>query len=334
MKYFIKIISIIGLLAVSHFAYAESINRTFVTGDTLEAIHLNEATTAINDNDARITSLEGGTGIDITVDCDLGEMIAKDDIAGKTIEIRGTCTESPTFTADDKTLQAAPGLAATVIGTIKVDGAQRFRIEGITVTGSTDAGILIINGATATIVDNIINAHSSTGISVKFGSSAVLTGNTITGNGDSGIAVLDNSQANLRGGNAVSGNALEEIFVARSSSFRAGVSPYTGAKDTFTEVGADPVFHVKESSSADIRNSDILCTTLCPNAVDSLYGSTFRAQNNTNITGNIAANQGGVRVQTTATFSGKLSCAAGGYSYGNVSCGQTCNGSVTGTCTP
>jgi hypothetical protein len=58
MKYFIKIVSIIGLLAVSHFAYAGSINHIFVDGDTLEASHLNEATTAINDNDARISVLE------------------------------------------------------------------------------------------------------------------------------------------------------------------------------------------------------------------------------------------------------------------------------------
>ena len=58
MKYFIKFVSIIGLLAVAHFAYAGSINHTFATGDTLEASHLNDATTAINDNDARISVLE------------------------------------------------------------------------------------------------------------------------------------------------------------------------------------------------------------------------------------------------------------------------------------
>ncbi len=61
MNNFIKIILIIGLLAVSHFAYAGSINHTFKTGDTLEASHLNDATTAINDNDARITT--NATGI-------------------------------------------------------------------------------------------------------------------------------------------------------------------------------------------------------------------------------------------------------------------------------
>ncbi len=60
-----------------------------------------------------------------------------------------------------------------------------------------------------------------------------LTGNTIKGNGESGIFVSHGSQAHLLGGNAVSGNVKEEIFVSQSSSFRAGVSPYTGVKDTF-----------------------------------------------------------------------------------------------------
>ena len=279
-----------------------------------------------------------GTAQATEVNCNKGETIAdalqnKEKNRGKTINIKGTCVESPTFIADDITLRGIPGFAPTVFGTITVDGAQRSRIEGITVTGSTDFGIGIINGATATIVDNMINGNTLSGISILFGSSAALTGNTITGNGESGMDVSFNSQANLRGGNIVNSNTFEEIFVSKASSFHAGVSPFTGLRDTFTNNDAEyAIIHVKENSNVDIRNSDVTCTTPCTTAVETVDTATFRAQNNTKITGNIFAYHGGVRVRKATEFFGTLFCGDGGYSYGNVSCGQTCSGSVTGTC--
>jgi parallel beta-helix repeat protein len=240
-----------------------------------------------------------GTAQATEVNCNRGETIADAlQRKGKTINIKGTCVESPTFIADDITLRGIPGFAPTVFGTITVDGAQRFRIEGIKVTGSTDFGIGIINGSTATIVDNMINDNTSSGISVLFGSSAVLTGNTITGNGEGGINVSYSSHANLLGGNTVNGNTEDEIFVSKASSFHSGVSPYTGIhRDTFMENEADlATIHVKENSNVDIRDSDINCTALCTNAVESVDTATFRAQNNTKITGNIFAFHGGVRI--------------------------------------
>ena len=62
MKYFIKIVSLIGILVISQITYSGSINDDFKTGDTLTATHLNNAKEAVNDNDDRITTLEGTTG--------------------------------------------------------------------------------------------------------------------------------------------------------------------------------------------------------------------------------------------------------------------------------
>jgi hypothetical protein len=58
MKYFIRIVSIIGLISVSQLAYPDSITDTYNTGDTLTATTLNNIKSAVNDNDSRITALE------------------------------------------------------------------------------------------------------------------------------------------------------------------------------------------------------------------------------------------------------------------------------------
>lgn len=253
-----------------------------------------------------------------------------------TIFIMGFCDERVTITRDGITLSGNKDGSNAIgdgdgLAEVTVTGARRVQIEYLKITGA-GSGVNVIHGATATIIGNNIYTNTLSGVEVNYGSSAVLTDNDITGNGENGIFVGHGSQAHLLGGNAVSGNGEEEIFVSQSSSFRAGVSP-TGVKDTFTENEGDGIaaIHVKESASVDIRNSDILCTTPCTTAVVSLFGSTFRAQNNTSITGNIFANHGGVRVQTSATFSGKLTCISAGYSYGFVSCGQTCFGEIPGT---
>jgi hypothetical protein len=58
MKYFIRIVSIIGLISVSQLAYPDSITDTYNTGDTLTATTLRNIKSAVNDNDSRITALE------------------------------------------------------------------------------------------------------------------------------------------------------------------------------------------------------------------------------------------------------------------------------------
>jgi hypothetical protein len=63
MKYFIKIISLIGLFTISQFAYSASVTDTYSMGDTLTADTLNNLKSAVNDNDARVDTLESITPV-------------------------------------------------------------------------------------------------------------------------------------------------------------------------------------------------------------------------------------------------------------------------------
>ena len=58
MKQLIKIASLIGIFAVSQIAYPGSIADTYETGDTLTATTLDNIKSAVNNNDARMSSLE------------------------------------------------------------------------------------------------------------------------------------------------------------------------------------------------------------------------------------------------------------------------------------
>jgi len=58
-----RIIAIIALAVITPTAYSGSITDTFATGDTLTATLLNNAKTAINDNDSRATALEAADGV-------------------------------------------------------------------------------------------------------------------------------------------------------------------------------------------------------------------------------------------------------------------------------
>jgi hypothetical protein len=58
MKYFMKMMLIIGLVVASQLGIAGEITDSFADGDTLTAESLNNAKDAINDNDARITAVE------------------------------------------------------------------------------------------------------------------------------------------------------------------------------------------------------------------------------------------------------------------------------------
>lgn len=65
MKYFIKFVSIIGLLSFSQLAYSDSITDNYTTGDTLTAATLNNIKAAVNDNDTNVgtnaTAISGNT---------------------------------------------------------------------------------------------------------------------------------------------------------------------------------------------------------------------------------------------------------------------------------
>ena len=251
------------------------------------------------------------------------------------IFIVGFCDERVTITKDGITLSGnknGSGMRGGGLAEVTVTGARRVQIEYLNLNGA-GSGVIVTHGATATIIGNNIYANTFGGVEVNYGSSALFTGNRITGNGEGGIFVGHGSSARLSGGNTVFSNTGEEVFVSQVSSLRSGESPYTGVKDIFTENEFElAAIQVKENSNVDVRNTDIICIEDCTNAIEPIDTATFRAQNNTSITGNISAFQAGVRVRQETKFFGTLFCNTGAYTYGFVHCEETCSGDVPGTC--
>jgi hypothetical protein len=73
MKNYIKSVAMIGFLSISQLAYPDSITDTYNTGDTLTATTLNNIKSAVNDNDARTTTLENSQTLQ---DTDIGNLNA------------------------------------------------------------------------------------------------------------------------------------------------------------------------------------------------------------------------------------------------------------------
>jgi hypothetical protein len=71
MKRIISFVSVIGLLTVSQYVFSDSITDSYNTGDTLTAPMLNNIKSAVNDNDARTTSLENSQTVQ---DTDIGTL--------------------------------------------------------------------------------------------------------------------------------------------------------------------------------------------------------------------------------------------------------------------
>lgn len=126
MKYFIKIASLIVISAISQIAYSGSISDNYATGDTLTADHLKNAKAAVNDNDFRITTLEGGI-TDIAVDCS---------------------TDANAFlstTIKDNTTYTLSGMCN---GPIEVFRNRNVVIQGVATNTKTD-GVILQTGITA-----------------------------------------------------------------------------------------------------------------------------------------------------------------------------------------
>ena len=150
----------------------------------------------------------------VEVDCTKGKTIANALEKGNenkplVVVVQGTCTENITITRDDVTLVADAG-GGTVNGTITIRGARRVVIKGITVTGS-GAGVVGSDNAAFTVEDSVLDRNDTDGIVVRNGAQATITGNTITNNGqaalpDSGRGIYLNN-----GGSAqITNNTIED----------------------------------------------------------------------------------------------------------------------------
>jgi len=125
----------------------------------------------------------------VIVDCARGRSIQ--DALGKknpdrplTVVIRGACNGDVTVTRDDVTLV---GEGAAVNGTISIVGARRVLIQTLTVSSPNGAGISGTDNAAFTVEDSTIVRNATEGVMVRNGAHATLRRNRLADNGVAGL---------------------------------------------------------------------------------------------------------------------------------------------------
>lgn len=123
------------------------------------------------------------------VDCARGSSIQ--DALGKKkpdrpleVVIRGACAEDVKVTRDDVTLIGEGG---TMNGTISIVGARRVLIRSLIVSSPTGAGISGTDNAAFTVEDSTIERNATEGVLVRNGAHATLRRNRLADNGVSGL---------------------------------------------------------------------------------------------------------------------------------------------------
>ena len=265
--------------------------------------------------------------------------------------------------------KASPGGTGTIEGTITVDSV-RASIEFLTITGN-GAGVLVTNRADARLTCNDISDNQESGVVVLRASNAVLRDNTLSSNGqqgfnspfvffDTGLFVGDASSVRSDG-NTYKDNQYAAVDVERQGAFRNGSflprepgnPPIPAEKDVIIQKGGNPLnaatcktstggpiaIEVFNNGLVDLRNADVC------GEIESVVNSTFRIDDaGGTVIGNVLAAGGSfVRIRDRSnlgdgrltTFNGTLACFnfSGTFSS-SVNCGQTCNGTIPGSCTP
>jgi hypothetical protein len=125
MKYFIRIMSLLGLMAISELVYSDPITDTYTKGDILTAGTLKNIKSVVNDIDARVTTIEGGS-TEIAVDCS----------ADVNALLNATINDNTTYT-----------LNGMCNGPIEVFRNRNVVIQGVDTNTKTD-GIILPTGIT------------------------------------------------------------------------------------------------------------------------------------------------------------------------------------------
>jgi hypothetical protein len=197
-------------------------------------------------------SLPPWLGID--VNCDAGESIntaLAQQAERLTISITGTCVEFVVITRDDVTLQgvgtdptitAPEGAEAAIV----ILGAQRVRLQGLTLTGGffaalhaseaayfhayqlkisnpTGDGLWMWGGVAAWITESEISGCQQSGAAVFDGSSLYMENSQIINNATFGVAV-GGSQLTLLGTNVAGNNWGVEVLNGGSAAIGGGCS--------------------------------------------------------------------------------------------------------------
>lgn len=186
-------------------------------------------------------------GAAITVNCGTFPGISDALAAGNTdITVNGTCFEDVLVRADDVTI--ASGFNGEVVGTVTAVGAQRFRILGMAVTVPEDnpnEGILVMNGASATVSNVTVTGSVECAILVFMNSFAEVFNSTIDGNG---FGLCASTGSFLRGrNNTVTNSVNAGVEIGQHGSYR-------GRNETIDNTGGgDAAITLRQNSYVDLR---------------------------------------------------------------------------------
>ena len=233
MKYLIKLMSLIALMAVAQLTYSAPITDTYTKGDTLTAGTLNNIKSVVNDIDTRATVLETDTddlGTRTTVlETGAGDLDTRIAAIEGGIDIAVDCSADVNaflnITIKDNTTYTLTGMCN---GPIWVENRKNVTIQG-DATGSKDDGVILPAGLTvqpyaaigiwqsnSIILDNLtVSAANYVSEAYAFGdnASAVHVGNksyTDVSNvdfigGDYSVHVYNGGQLNVKEGVTVTG---------------------------------------------------------------------------------------------------------------------------------
>lgn len=182
----------------------------------------------------------------ITVNCGtfpgISDAIA---LGHKDVFVNGTCTEDVFVSVDDVTI--AGGANGEIAGTLSVVGAKRFTIRNMTVTvpGIAFEGVLVMNGASATVDNIFVTGSLECGVLVFMGSFADVRNSTIDGNGW-GLCASVGSVVSGRN-NTIRNSANEGVAIYQHGTYRA-------RGDTVDNTGGgDVAISLDRNSFLDLR---------------------------------------------------------------------------------
>ena len=342
MKYFIKLISLVGLMAISQLAYSGSITDNYTKGDVLTAGTLNNIKSAVNDIDTRVTTIEGGQ-TDIAIDCS----------ANANAFLITTIKNNTTYT-----------LNGMCNGPIWIEDRKNVTIQG-DATGSKDDGVILQAGLTvqpyaaigvwqsrAITLDNLtVSAANYVSETYVFGDnvSALQVGNdsyTEVSNvdfvgGDYSVHVYNDGQLVVSSGVTITGFNLGGLTAYNHGLIRTlNDITVTGLVGTSTDDGstalqatnnaiveirdggsfAGPTVAVQDyrttiwaGDNGTVRIKDGTNPTVITGGVASGTSAMIRIEGNTTITGYIAAyHLGYTRIAGTTQSGGLLEAGDGG----------------------
>lgn len=144
-----------------------------------------------------------GNAFAATVNCGIGEKISDALAPGAFIEITGVCKENLVITQDDVTL-SWNGISKPTLrsknkdskNAIVIDGARRITLDRLRIVNSLN-GVMITNGATATLTRLLVKNHTKHGVVVTDNATVTVERSRILSNGFNGILVDNGSVTNI-----------------------------------------------------------------------------------------------------------------------------------------